>query len=94
MLKRLDNKTVEGPGYKVVVPDIHSVIYNEGRNSITIEIEGGTDANGVNWLVYVKTLSVQEVDSSYIMTKEKREIILKRISDALNLLDMPHRLEM
>jgi hypothetical protein len=93
MPKRINNMTVEGSGYNVIVPDIHTVIYNEGANSITIEIEGGTDVNGINWFVYLKTLSVREVYSnSFAMTKEKKDVILKRISDALNMLDMPHRL--
>lgn len=93
MLRRIDNKTVGGSGFQVVVIDIHAVTYKEGPRQAWVEIEGGMESGKIDWLVYTSTLSMWHVgNTEQAMTDEERAMVLERISAALKLLDMPHRL--
>lgn len=90
-MKKLDNKTVIGDGFRIVVPDIHRVLYVDDKHEATIEIEGGINDNKVDWFVYTSTLS-SRINDDQAFIFEKRELILQRISCALDILDMPHRM--
>lgn len=92
MLKRLDNKTIQGPGFIIRVPDIHHVEYVEGEKIASIGIEGGLGPdNRVNWDVYSETLRGWEKPYQNIeMDRAKYEEILNRLGKSLDLLDMRH----
>jgi len=92
-MRRLDNETVQGLGFKIAVPDIHTVVYSEECRRAQVEMEGGMSEGKVDWLVYATTLSAWESnDGPQTMTKEERNTVLKRISAALTVLDMPNRI--
>jgi hypothetical protein len=92
MLERLNNKTVRGPTFIVIVPDIHRLQYMEGEKVAFIEIEGGTGAGSqINWLIYSETLRGWErPHEDTEMLGPKRKEILANISKSLDLLAMPH----
>ena len=93
MLIRLNNKTVEGDGYRIIVPDIHTVIYEECARTARLEIEGGMSARVVDWLIYSETLSGWHDESGVVpISATERAIILSRVAESLNLLEMPNRL--
>ncbi len=88
-MKKIDNKTVLGDGFKVVVLNIHTTRYEDSDCVVEIEIEGGIKGNKVNWLVYINSFKIMQVFDSALGQVNKKEV-LKRIGDALTLLDMPH----
>lgn len=90
-MKKLDNSTVEGEGFRITVPDIHHVVYSCGPHIAEVEIEGGSVDEQVDWLVYASTLTTQDGDDEFL--KMNRERILTRISRALTLLGMQHSVE-
>jgi hypothetical protein len=89
----VNNKSVEGDGFRVTVTDIHTVIYHETDRTVTVEIEGGQGSGGkVEWDVYSSTLSDWRiVGRSQPITSDDRSRILSRVSGALSLLEMLHR---
>lgn len=90
-MKVIDNKSVLGKCFKIVVSDVHTVRYEDNNSAFEVEIEGGIKAGKVDWLVYVHTFKViQILDAA--STQVSREEVLKRIDQALSLLDMPHRM--
>ncbi|MDD2744468.1 MAG: hypothetical protein PHV02_19580 [Rhodocyclaceae bacterium] len=90
-MQKIDNKTVEGDGFVITVPDIHHVRYRQGAIVAEMEIEGGSDGSEIDWLIYTTTLkSANEMHSDFVY-KHQQEII-DRISEALTLLAMPHRI--
>lgn len=90
-LTMLNNKTVEGRGFRVTVPDIHHAVYCDGGQVAEVEIEGGGETGHVDWLIYTATLRpLREKDMQFV--RENREEIIGRISRALSLLGMPHSL--
>lgn len=95
MLHRVTNKLVEGPGFSVSVPDIHRVQYKDGTRTAYVEIEGGMGEDGrINWIVYSTTLRGWEEPHHFdeLRFEEKKEI-LNRISESLNILQMPHQVD-
>jgi hypothetical protein len=94
MLKRVNNKTVQGANFIVSVPDIHRVRYAEGDKVAFIEIEGGMDAAGrVDWVVYASTLRGWEAPHQDVsISTSEQDAILSNISKCLSLLDMPHKI--
>ena len=96
MLKKLTNSSVRGSdGFLVSVVGIHEVRYSEGQKTARVEIEGGRDDRGeIDWYVYSKTfqgwLPPYEQNS---LSREKKQEILKRISESLTVLGMHHRIE-
>lgn len=95
MLKKINNKTVHSSeGYVVTVPSIHKVEYSDGKRLAFLEIEGGMSESGdVDWLVYSDTLKGWEAphDIDEMNDRDHQEI-LSRISECLDLLDMPHKI--
>ena len=89
-MKKLNNKTVEGEGFVIAVPDIHHILYSHGSIVAEVEIEGGSDGGQVNWLIYADTLRPKDRKDVEFVGDHRREI-LDRISNALVLLGMPHR---
>lgn len=90
-MKKLSNKTVEGQGFVITVPDIHHVRYSRGALVAEVEIEGGTCNGQVDWLIYAATLTAKnEADADFV--NEHRKEILDCISTALTLLGMPHNI--
>jgi hypothetical protein len=94
MLKKISNKSVRGPYFTVTVPDVHKVEYNEAGKVATVEIEGGTSELGqVDWLVYVRTFhGWLPPHESEEISVEKRRQILENVSQALSMLEMPHKI--
>ena len=93
MLKKVDDSTVQGDGFRVVVPNIHCVIYSEDHRETQVEIEGGMSEDLVDWLIYAETLGDWRIERGIEpMTDSDREIVLSRISGSLLVLNMPHRL--
>jgi len=93
MLHALNNKTVQGDGFRVFVPDIHTVIYSEGDREAKVEIEGGMHGDTVDWLIYPDTLTgwiAQGIVEP--LTDVEKKNVLRRISESLLVLNMPHRL--
>ena len=89
-MKKVDNKTVEGDGFVITVPDIHHVRYVQGATEATVEIEGGSEGGQIDWLIYSATLTGKgETDSDFVRTH--RQEIIDRISNALTVLAMKHR---
>lgn len=84
---------MQGDGFQVFVPDIHSAIYSEKYRTAQIEIEGGMSGGVVEWDVYSETLTGWNVGNDLQpMTIGDKDVILQRVSDALHVLDMPHRI--
>ena len=93
MLHAINNKTVQGDGFRVVVPDIHSVIYSEDGRDAHVEIEGGMSGDTVDWLVYAETLAGWTIQGHIEpMNDSEKDIVMRRISESLSLLNMPHRI--
>jgi hypothetical protein len=93
MLRALNNKTVQGDRFGVFVPDIHTVIYSEDGRDARVEIEGGMSGDTVDWLIYSETLSGWNIQGGIDpMTDNEKKTVLRRISESLLLLNMPHRL--
>jgi hypothetical protein len=90
-MKKRNNKTVEGKGFVITVPDIHHVRYSHGEFIAEVEIEGGSNDDGqtIDWLIYTSTLAAKN-EADILFLSEHREEILDCISDALTLLGMPH----
>jgi hypothetical protein len=89
-MKKVDNKTVEGDGFVIMVPDIHHVRYVQGAVEATVEIEGGSEGGQIDWLIYSATLTgISETDSGFVHSH--RQEIIDRISNALTILAMQHR---
>lgn len=94
MLKKIDNKTVQGHGFRTTVPNIHEITYSEGDKTLIVEIEGGTNEKGeIEWDIYSSTMQSwlpphQLEPFSY---KDKQRI-LHNISDSLTLLGMKYRI--
>lgn len=85
----LDSKMVEGEGFKVVVLDIHTVVYSEPDRTATVEIEGGEVDGVVDWLVYASTVNGWEKSGTIApLSTDDRATILHRVSEALALLGM------
>jgi hypothetical protein len=58
-----------------------------------VEIEGGLSGDTVDWLVYSETLSGWNIQGGFEpMPDNEKAIVLRRISESLLLLNMPHRL--
>lgn len=92
MLRRLNNKTIVGDGFRIFVPDVHCVIYNDAKYAAKLEIEGGMTDGQIDWLVY--GLPFRDLEGKNIDCDTKtRETILNRISQSLTKLDMPNRIE-
>jgi hypothetical protein len=94
MLQKISNKSVRGPNFTVTVPDVHKVEYAEGGKVATVEIEGGvTEPGQVDWLVYAQTFQgwLPPHESEEI-NSEKRGQILQNVSQALSILQMPHKI--
>ncbi len=94
MLRKLDNKTVQGNGFTVTVPTIHEVRYTAGEKTLTVEIEGGTGQNDqVEWDVYSDTmrgwLPPHHLDR---FTYEDKQRVLRNISESLRVLGMKHQI--
>src|SRR5205085_7104497 len=94
MLQKISNKSVRGQYFTVTVPDVHKVQYSEGGRVASIEIEGGMSCPGqVDWLVYAQMfhgwLPPHESDE---ISSEKRRQILQNVSQALSILEMPHKI--
>jgi hypothetical protein len=94
MLNRIDNRRVRGPGFTVTVSGIHHVEYSEEDKTAVVEIEGGRGTSQeVNWLVYSETLRGWEPPhQEEVMQPLKRAWVLSKISESLDLLEMPHRI--
>lgn len=90
-MKRVDNKTVLGDGFKVFVSNVHAARYEDNKAVLEVEIEGGTKDGKVHWIVFVNTLNVVQILDA-TSTQVSREEALKRISRALTVFDMPHRM--
>jgi hypothetical protein len=94
MLHIVNNKTVQDDDFRVLVASIHSVTYSEDQREAQVEIEGGMSGDVVDWLVYAETLSVWNSSSGIApMTNSEKTTVLRRISESLTLLGMPHRIE-
>ncbi|MCE9526358.1 MAG: hypothetical protein K8R36_09925 [Planctomycetales bacterium] len=92
LLKRINNKTVQGDSFRITVPDIRPVVYTEGSREARVEIEGGMVSSNVDWLIYAETLSGWHITTRLEpMSHDERELVLHRISEALHVLDMPHK---
>ena len=92
-MKKLDNKTVQGDGFCIFVPDIHTVVYSEEGRTARIEIEGGMSGNTVDWSVYPETMSGWHVEGGHkAMDVSDKDTILRRISKGLDILEMPHQI--
>jgi hypothetical protein len=93
MLRQIDNKSVEGDNFKVIVPNVRGVLYHDALGEYVIEIEGGNMGGPgfPDWLVYSQTLSQKSgpLNSTPISPERKREI-LQRVSECLTLLEMRH----
>jgi|GEM_PF-3322812 len=92
MLKRINNKTVEGTeGFIVRVPNIHEIEYKADDLHAVIEIEGGrSESGGVDWVVYSSTLKViSQHDAAKVQDIEK-QVVFERVAKSLELLDMPN----
>jgi hypothetical protein len=86
MLKKVSNKRVESAsGFAVEVRDIHHVVYQRGKETVTVEIEGGLREGVVHWLVYSQTLQGQ----GPLPIQEKSEV-LRHIGEGLEALGMKH----
>ncbi|OGV75114.1 MAG: hypothetical protein A3K19_18520 [Lentisphaerae bacterium RIFOXYB12_FULL_65_16] len=88
-MKKLNNKTVEGDGFVITVPDIHHARYSHGQFVAEVEIEGGSEGGQVDWLLYASTLGAKD-EKSVEFVNRHRQRILDRISNALTILGMPH----
>ena len=95
MITRISNKEVRGDTFSVAVPNVHQVVYEEGDRLAKIEIEGGMSKPGVvDWLVYKDTLLSWEAPyDNEELSACKRDEILKKVSESLKLLEMPHQFE-
>jgi hypothetical protein len=92
MLTRINNKTVEGDGFCIAVPDIHTVVYTENQRVARVEIEGGISTGKVDWLVYAATLSGWHVEEGLEpMSQDEKEFVLQRMLNGLRVLEMAHR---
>lgn len=94
MLKRLDNKTVQGPGFIVRVLDIHRIEYIEGEKVATIGIDGefGED-NRVIWEIDSNSLNGwNQPNYGVYMDEDKSKEILTRVSKSFDLLGMRHEI--
>ena len=94
MLTKIDNKTVQGNGFTMTVPNIHEIRYSEGDKTLAVEIEGGTNEKGeIEWDIYSSTirgwLPPHQLES---LSYEDKQRILHNISDSLKLLGMKHRI--
>lgn len=89
-MKKIDNKTIKGDGFTITVPDIHHVSYVQGATMATVEIEGGSEDGQIVWLIYSATLTGSNGPNADFVDIHRQEII-DRISKALALLTMPHR---
>jgi hypothetical protein len=94
MLQKINNKSVRGAYFNVIVPDIHKVEYTEAGKIAVFEIEGGTGKHGqVDWLIYAQTfLTWMAPHESESISPEKRRQILENVSQSLTLLGMPHKI--
>jgi len=94
MLNRMSNKEVRGPTFSVVVPDVHRVQFFEGDRVAIVEVEGGRAADGkVDWVIYSQTLTSWEPPhQADELSLEKHAEMLGHISNAFDLLGMPHRI--
>ena len=92
MLKKLDNKTVQGHGFMVTIPTIHEIRYSEKDRMLTVEIEGGARDDS-DWYVYSETMrgwsSPHHLDP---FSYEEKQRILRSISESLNVLGMKHQI--
>ena len=94
-LKKISNKSVAGPDFVIMVPNVHELHYAEKEQVYKVEIEGGTtnEQGHVEWLVYGDSLTViyppHQCDS---FSWEEKQRMLKNISDSLTLLNMPHEI--
>lgn len=94
MLKKVDNKIVQGHGFTITLPTIHEIKYTEGDKTLTVEIEGGQNEKGeIEWDIYSSTMRGwlpphQLEPFSY----EDKQRILRNISDSLTLLGMKHQM--
>ena len=93
-MRVLNNNSVQGDGFTIAVRDIHAVSYEENDRTATVEIEGGMDDGEVDFLVYSETLDGWYVAGAWRpMSAEDKSRVLSKISDALNLLKIRHRLD-
>ncbi len=94
MLHRIDDHTVDGPGYRVSLPDAHVVIYaTEGRTA-HLQIESGAARDGqVDWRLHAESLTDWDPpDGGPVMSEAERQQILLRIGRALKTLGIHYKM--
>ena len=95
MLRKVDNKSIEGDDFKVIVRNVREVLYHDALGEYTIEIEGGNmgGASFPDWLVYSQTLSQRNKPHNSTpqpLSPARQKEILQRVSQCLTLLEMRH----
>jgi hypothetical protein len=89
VIKIIDDKTVESSlGWTIVISSIDSLQYQEQGKTISLEIEDYPDEMGeLEWTIYVPT-NCKWQDTDEIISQEKVDKIIERISLAFWKLDM------
>ncbi|HVO30282.1 MAG TPA: hypothetical protein VMV18_06085 [bacterium] len=95
MMKRIDNQTVTGPGFRVVLPNIHWVRYEEGDRVAMVEVESGVGPGGTIYVcIYTRSLSGWEKPHHFDdFPWETRVRVFERICAAFDLLGTPNKLD-
>ena len=93
-LKKLNNRTAQGPEFTVSVPSRHEISYEESGKTLSVWIEGGWNEKGEHdWLVYARDLKgwlpPHDLDP---FPPEEKSRILDNITHSLALLDMKYQL--
>ena len=92
-MKIVDNSTVLGEGFTVLVQDIHHVKYLDGKVEAVVEIEGGGSlATGIDWSIYSTTLDWLHPDYTEDFEHPPKQVVIERISKALTLLGMKNEI--
>ena len=94
MLRQVNNKTVEGAGFLVTIPNIHEIRYVEHDRELSIEIEGGVRGGSVHWYIYSSTLkNWLPPHNQHALTDGDRKRVLANISDSLRLLGLDFEID-
>ena len=91
IIRMINNKTVESSlGWRIRVPSIHHLKYEEHEKIIEVEIEGGTDEkSAIDWAIYEPVVwRWKNMNCDDSVGPEKIAGILDRIRVAFDKLDM------
>ncbi|MBT30465.1 MAG: hypothetical protein CMO01_12470 [Thalassobius sp.] len=92
-MKKINNRLVEGVGFKVEMPNYHILMYYEGERVIEL---GLVDTNNALGNVTMVPFSKPRWGLNYsidFLSEEEKERVKTRVGKALNLLGVKHKFD-